>query len=93
MDSGFYHLFSPEQCDELIDEVASVLLADGCYYLHEFAVEFPIPNVPRQITTQEIETKFSKAKGWQIEELQNVSFLSSVAPPVAAICACIRKLA
>lgn len=91
-DSGFYHLFNPGQCEQLIDEVASVLKPHGCYYLHEFAIEFPIPNVPRNISPEELRTRFTVEKGWRIREIQTVEFSSRVAPPVPATCACIERL-
>lgn len=91
-DSGFYHLFNQDQCERLIDEVASILRPYGCYYLHEFAVEFPVPNVPRQISIDEIKTYFTADKGWRIKEIQTVEFLSRVAPPVPATCACIERM-
>ncbi len=91
-DSGFYHLFDPDQCEQLIDEVASILKPHGCYYLHEFAIEFPVPNVPRQISIDELQTRFMVEKGWRIKEIQTVEFLSRVAPPVPATCACIERL-
>ncbi len=91
-DSGFYHLFDPEQCGQLMAEVASILKPHGYYYLHEFAIEFPVPNVPRQISMDELQTRFTAAKGWRIKEIQTVEFLSRVAPPVPATCACIERL-
>ena len=92
VDSGFYHLFSSDQCNQLIDEVTSTLLPNGRYYLHEFAIEFPVPNVPRQIKEDEIQERFTVDKGWRIIEIQSVEFLSRVAPPVPATCACIERL-
>jgi len=92
VDSGFYHLFNPEQCSQLIDEVASILLPNGRYYLHEFSIEFPVPNVPRQIKADEIQERFTADKGWHILEIRSVEFLSRVAPPVPAICACIERI-
>ncbi len=92
LDSGFYHLFDADQCDELVDEVASTLLPQGRYYLHEFAIEFPAPNLPRQIEAAELEARFTVDRGWRILEIQSVEFLSRVAPPVPAICACIERL-
>jgi len=92
VDSGFLHLFNPDQCDQFIEELALTLLPYGCYYLHEFSIEFPIPNVPRQITAAELQARFTSDKGWQIQEIQSVEFLSRVAPPVPAICACIERL-
>jgi SAM-dependent methyltransferase len=93
VDSGFYHLFNPEHCDPLIDEVAAILQPQGRYYLHEFAIEFPAPNLPRQILPDEIQARFTAERGWRILEIQSVGFLSRVAPPVPAICACIERLA
>ena len=92
VDSGFYHLFNSNQCDQLIDEIALTLLPHGHYYLHEFAIEFPVPNMPRQITADELQARFTADKGWRIREIQSVEFLSRVAPPVPAICACIERL-
>jgi SAM-dependent methyltransferase len=92
MDSGFYHLFNPEQCNQLVDEIASILIPNGCYYLHEFAIEFPVPNGPRNITIDELQIRFTPGRGWRVKEIQSVEFLSRVAPPVPATCACIERL-
>jgi SAM-dependent methyltransferase len=92
VDSGFYHLFNSDQCDQFVNEIASTLLANGHYYLHEFAIEFPVPNVPRQITADELQARFTADKGWRINEIQSVEFLSRVAPLVPAVCACIERL-
>lgn len=92
VDSGFYHLFNSDQCDQLIDEIASILLPNGHYYLHEFAIEFPVPNMPRQIKADELQARFTTNRGWRIKEIQTVEFLSRVAPPVPAIGACVERL-
>jgi SAM-dependent methyltransferase len=92
VDSGFFHLFDPGQCDHLADEVSQILLPGGHYYLHEFAVEFPISNMPRMIDAREIRDRFTAEIGWQIKEVQRVEFLSRVAPPVPATCACMERL-
>jgi len=91
-DSGFFHLFDSEQCDRLADQVLQILLPGGHYYLHEFSVEFPVPNMPRRIDAQEIQERFTPDRGWHIKEIQSVEFLSRVAPPVPSICACIERL-
>lgn len=93
VDSGFFHLFDAEQCEQLIDEIALTLLPSGQYYMHEFDVEFPVPNLPRQIGAQELRARFTTERGWKIKEIQSAEFLSRVAPPVPAICACIERLA
>jgi cyclopropane fatty-acyl-phospholipid synthase-like methyltransferase len=92
MDSGFYHLFDSDQCGQLIEEVASTLIPHGCYYLHEFALDIRVPNMPRQITVDELRARFTTDKGWRIKEIQTAEFLSRVAPPVPATCACIERL-
>jgi SAM-dependent methyltransferase len=91
VDSGFFHLFDSGQCDLLVEEVSQVLLPGGRYYLHEFSVEFPIPNMPRRIDAVEIREHFTVERGWQVKEVQSVGFLSRVAPPVPAICACVER--
>jgi cyclopropane fatty-acyl-phospholipid synthase-like methyltransferase len=92
VDSGFFHLFKPEQCDRYVEELRRALRPGGLYYLHAFSMDFPIPNMPRQITAEEVQARFSREAGWLIKELQAVGFLSRVAPPVPAICACIERL-
>ena len=89
VDSGFFHLFTPEQCDRLVDEVGSVLLPGGRYYLHEFATEFPVPNTPRQVTAEELRARFTVASGWRILELRSAEFQSRIAP-VPAVAACVE---
>jgi cyclopropane fatty-acyl-phospholipid synthase-like methyltransferase len=93
VDSGFYHLFSSEQCDQLVDEVGSILIPNGCYYLHEFAIDFQVPNMPRQISIDELQNRFTVDRGWQVKEIQSVEFFSRVAPPLPAVCACVERLA
>lgn len=92
VDSGFLHLFDPDQCDLYIDDLALALLPGGRYYLHAFAIEFPIPNAPRQITADELRARFTSEKRWLIRDIQAVEFLSRVAPPVPAVSACIERL-
>ncbi|MGZ9221359.1 MAG: class I SAM-dependent methyltransferase [Anaerolineales bacterium] len=92
VDSGFFHLFEPDECDRFIDELALTLLPGGRYYLHEFAIEFSLPNLPRKVTADELQARFTSEKGWHIQDIQSVEFLSRVAPPVPAISACIKRL-
>lgn len=92
VDSGFFHLFDPDQCDRFTDELALTLPPGGRYYMHEFAVEFPISYMPRQVSADELQARFTEDKGWLIREIQSAEFLSRVAPPVPAICACIERL-
>jgi SAM-dependent methyltransferase len=91
VDSGFFHLFEPDQCDRFVNDLASTLLPGGRYYLLAFAVEFPIPNSPRQVSADELRARFTSEKGWRIQELRSAEFLSRIAP-VPAISACIERL-
>ena len=91
VDSGFLHVLTPAQCDGLVDEVAAALLPGGRYYLHEFAVEFPIPNTPRKITEAEVRARFPEEKGWRILAAREAEFLTRYAP-VPAILTCAERL-
>ena len=91
VDSGFLHLFDPDQGGRFIDELATCMKPGGRYYVHAFAVEFPVANVPRRITAEELNARFSAAKGWHIHAIRSTEFHSRVAPPVPAICACIER--
>ena len=62
-DSGFLHLLDEEESDRFIDDLASALVPGGRYYLHEFAVEFPVENVPRAVTKVELRTRFARPPG------------------------------
>lgn len=92
MDSGFFHLLTDEQCDQLVQELAAVLRPGGRYYLHEFAIEFAMPNTPRQVTQEEVRRRFTPEKGWRIHAVRSAEFFSRVAPPVAATLVCIERL-
>lgn len=92
VDSGFLHLFDPEPRDRFVDELAAALPPGGRYYLLAFAVDFPIPNVPRAVTEDEVRARFTPERGWRIHVLRSVQFLSQVAP-VPSTCACIERLA
>jgi SAM-dependent methyltransferase len=91
VDSGFYHLFDPDQCERFVAELALVLRPGGRYYLHEFAVTFPVPNVPRQVTEAELRERFTPERGWHVLTIRPGEFLSRVAP-VPATLACIERV-
>jgi ubiquinone/menaquinone biosynthesis C-methylase UbiE len=90
VDSGFFHLFSPDECDRYMDELALTLIPGGRYYLHAFDIEFSMPNLPRKVSIDEVRTRFTIGKGWNILELRSSEFHSRVAPPVPATIACIE---
>ena len=90
VDSGFFHLFEPDERDRFLDELGPTLLPGGRYYLLAFAVEFPPPS-PRPVTEDELRARFTPAKGWRIQALRSAEFLSRIAP-VPALCACVERL-
>jgi len=90
VDSGFYHLFDSDQCERFVDDLALALRPGGRYYLHEFAVDFPIPNVPRKVTEAELRGRFTAERGWRILTIRSGEFLNRVAP-VPATLACIER--
>jgi cyclopropane fatty-acyl-phospholipid synthase-like methyltransferase len=91
VDSGFLHLLTPEESDDFLEEIASVLRPGGRYYLHEFATEFPIPNSPRQVTEQEVRVRFTPDQGWRVRAVRSGEFLSRIAPVLATL-ACVERL-
>jgi ubiquinone/menaquinone biosynthesis C-methylase UbiE len=92
VDSGFLHLLTPQETEGFLVEIASVLRPGSRYYLHEFATEFAIPNSPRQVTEQEVRSRFTPDQGWQIRSLRSGEFLSRVAPPLPATLAFLERL-
>jgi 2-polyprenyl-3-methyl-5-hydroxy-6-metoxy-1,4-benzoquinol methylase len=92
VDSGFYHLFEPDQCNRFIDDLALTLLPGGRYYLLAFAIEFSSSNAPRQISAEEVQARFTLEKGWRILDLRPAVFLNRVAHPVPAVRACIERI-
>lgn len=90
VDSGFYHLFEPEVCSQLADDIALALRPRGRYYLLAFAVDLPSPDVPRGITEVELRQHFSEVRGWNTVAIRQAEFVSSVAT-VPAIAACFER--
>lgn len=89
-DSGFYHVFEPEQRDCLAAELAATLAPGGRYYLLAFAVEFPLPNTPLRVDEAELRSRFSERRGWRVLAARPGEFLSRM-QPVPAIAACIER--
>ncbi len=92
IDSGFFHLFDPDEVDGFVDELACTLPVGGRFYLLAFAVTFDIPHSPRAVTEAEVRERFSSAHGWKVLECGPAEFLSRIAP-VPATCACVERIA
>lgn len=91
-DSGFLHLLGAGDSDRLIEDLARALLPGGRVYLHEFAVEFPVENVPRAITEEEVRERFGESAGWRVLHVAAAEFRNTVAAPTPAIVACVERL-
>ena len=91
VDTGFFHLFEPEPRERFINELALILPPGGRYYLLAFAVDFPVPNMPRAVSEEEVRARFTAEGGWRILALRGAQFLSRVAP-VPAVAACLERL-
>ena len=91
VDSGFHHLFDLEERDAFASDLAACLVPGGRYYMLEFAVTFPVPNSPREVTEDEIRARFSTSKGWDLKVCRATEFQSRVAL-VPAIAACIERV-
>jgi 2-polyprenyl-3-methyl-5-hydroxy-6-metoxy-1,4-benzoquinol methylase len=92
VDSGFLHLFDPEEGSRFVDELAATLLPGGRYYVLAFATEFAIPKTPRAVTEAELRERFTSDAGWRILELRSGVFQSRIAP-VPATAGCFERLA
>jgi SAM-dependent methyltransferase len=90
-DSGFLHLLDAEASDRLVLDLAEALTPGGRLYLHEFAVEFPVPHVPRAVTETEVRERFAEAAGWRVLHVGPAEFANTVAAPTPAIVACVER--
>ena len=89
VDSGFYHLFEPDVCSRLVEEIGVVLRPGGRCYLLAFAVDLPAPHVPRSVTERELRERFSTERGWDVVAIRPAEFVGTVAT-VPAIAGCFR---
>ena len=52
-------------------DLAAAIRPGGRYYLLEFAVTFPVPNSPLEVTEAEVRSRFSRGAGWEILALRH----------------------
>ena len=91
-DSGFLHLLDERESEVLVEELGNALRVGGRYYLHAFAVEFPIDNVPRAVTETELRERFNESTGWRILHVSDAEFTNTIAQATPAIIACIERI-
>lgn len=92
VDSGFLHLLDEAESDAYVADLRLALAPGGRLYVHEFAIEFPVENVPRAVTEAELRERFVPEAGWRILELRHTEFLNTVAQPTPAIAACVERI-
>ncbi len=92
LDSGFLHLFDNAAVEGLVDDLGKALMSGGRYYVMAFAMEFPIPHGPRQVTETDVRTLFTEGRGWRLLTVRPGEFLNRVGPPVPSTCACVERL-
>jgi SAM-dependent methyltransferase len=92
VDSGFYHLFDAATRDHLARELARALPPGGRYYMLGFAISLPAPDVPREVTPEEIETRFSPGAGWQVKALRPGRFKTRGFDDVPALAVCVERV-
>ena len=90
VDSGFFHLFGPDERGEFASELARKLPSGGRYYLLGFAFQSPMPNAPRQVTAGELKQLFSPEQGWKILVLRQAQFVT-VRGDLPAIAGCFER--
>ena len=91
VDSGFYHVFEQDERDAFAAELGECLVLGGRYYLLGFAVDFGLPNTPREVTEDELRRRFSADAGWRVLTVRPGRFITRLFQPVAAIAACIER--
>lgn len=91
VDSGFYHLFEAEGREELARELASALPPGGRYYMLGFAVALPSPDVPRQVTEDELRSRFAPEHGWTIRALRPAGFATQGFDTIPAVLLCAER--
>jgi ubiquinone/menaquinone biosynthesis C-methylase UbiE len=91
VDSGFFHLFEGPARRTLVDEVASVLPRGGRYYMLGFAISIPAPDVPNEVTVEELRRLFSQETGWTIRMLRQARFQTSGFDDIPAVALCAER--
>lgn len=94
VDSGFFHVFGPEEREQFARELAATLAGAGRYHLLGFAINSPFPNSPREVREDELRALFTAENGWRVLTIHPAKFLTrSVRGEVPALAACLERAA
>ncbi|MGE0157769.1 MAG: class I SAM-dependent methyltransferase [Gemmatimonadales bacterium] len=91
VDSGFYHLFAPEEREALAGELRATLPRGGRYYMLGFAIEIPSGDAPRQVTAAEIPRVFPEEAGWIVRAARPGRFVTNGFGYIPALAVCIER--
>jgi SAM-dependent methyltransferase len=91
VDSGFFHLFDAETRVQLVHELGRALPVGGRYYMLGFAIAIPAPDVPRQVTTEELGALFSEEAGWKVLDLRDAAFRTRGFDDIPSLALCAER--
>jgi SAM-dependent methyltransferase len=91
VDSGFFHLFGPDERRAFVADLTATLAPGGRFYLLGFAVTPPIPDAPREVREDELQALF--ASGWRALVLRSAFFsIKTGRGTVPALAACFERV-
>lgn len=91
VDSGFLHVLAPADRGRFLDELASVLLPGGRYYLLGFRERRRWLFSRRGLSEQALRARFTPENGWHVHQMQSAEFQTRT-KPAPAIGACFERL-
>lgn len=92
-DSGFLHLFDAATRLALVGELGLALPRGGRYYMLGFAVSLPAPDVPREVTQEDIAALFSREAGWAVRISRPARFWTRGFDDIPAVALCAERSA
>lgn len=92
-DSGLYHLFGTPERRGLAHEIRETLPVGGRFYLLGFATSIEAPNVPREVTREEIAELFSEDAGWLVRSVRQARFHTRGFGDIPALALCAERSA
>jgi uncharacterized protein YndB with AHSA1/START domain len=90
VDSGFYHLFDGATRGSLVRELTAALPSGGRYYLLGFAVDLAAPDVPLEVTKEELEALFCEP-AWRVRALRAAHFHTVGFDRIPALALCAER--
>jgi SAM-dependent methyltransferase len=92
VDSGFFHLFTGSVRKSLVKELGTALPRGGRYYLLGFAVDMPAPDVPREVSADEVAMLFTRDAGWTVRDVRAARFATIGFYDIPALAVCAERI-